>query len=123
MTVSFSVQTESREQAVPITDSVQSHLNECEINSGVHVWVPHTTAGIAVNESADPNVMDDVIPWDNDYTHIEENAASHIKSMLTDCHQWIPVQDNKLELGRWQGLFLLEWDGPRTRNIQLYGDA
>lgn len=125
--VEFSVETSQRSQAIDITDRVESALASINGGSGVNVWIPHTTAGITVNESADPNVMSDmidrfekIIPWDDDYDHIEDNAAAHIKSQLLGSHQWLPVSDSTLNLGRWQGVFLLEWDGPRTRTVQIH---
>lgn len=126
--VRVTVDTSSRSQAVDITRRVEENLSKVTTARGVNLWVPHTTAGITVNESADPNLMEDVIdeleelvPWNNDYKHIEDNAAAHIRSVLLGSHQWVPVSENSLQLGRWQGIYLLEWDGPRTRRVELYG--
>jgi secondary thiamine-phosphate synthase enzyme len=63
--------------------------------------------------------LESVVPWDGDYDHAEGNAAAHIKSVLLGSHQWIPVDDRELSLGRWQGVFLLEWDGPRERTVRI----
>ncbi len=125
--VQFNVSTQERTDVIDITNQINNRLKEIELDAGVNVWVPHTTAAVTVNEAADPAVMRDVtaqladlVPWDNNYQHMEGNSAAHIKSILTDCHQWLPVQNGKLDLGRWQGVFFLEWDGPRTRKVQLY---
>lgn len=123
----LTLKTDKRAQAIDITSMVESRLSELEIDSGVNIWVPHTTAGVTVNEAADPAVMSDLIdqleeliPWDNNYQHMEGNSAAHVKSILLDCHQWLPVENGSLALGRWQGLFFLEWDGPRSRNLYIY---
>lgn len=126
-TEKFTVETDQRSDAYEITDQINSSLSSFSDLPGVNVWVPHTTAGITVNESADPDVMKDMIqqfeqfiPWEGNYQHYEGNAAAHIKSMILGSHQWLPVVDGNLSLGRWQGVFLLEWDGPRTRTVELY---
>lgn len=126
----FTVSSEQHTQAIDVTERINTALDRTEGEpGGVHVWVPHTTAGITVNESADPDVMHDliaqlekVVPWEGDYDHYEENAAAHIKSVLLGSHQWLPVSESRLDLGRWQGVFLLEWDGPRDRTIALHPD-
>ncbi|MFB6344400.1 MAG: secondary thiamine-phosphate synthase enzyme YjbQ [bacterium] len=123
----LTVSTNSHSQAVDITEDINNALVDLHSgSSGVHLWVPHTTAGITVNESNDPAVMSDlidqlesVVPWDGSYDHAEGNAAAHIKSILLGSHQWVPVSDGTLDLGRWQGVFLLEWDGPRERTVQV----
>ena len=127
----LTVETEQRSQAVNLTRRINRMLDKMDGKPvGLHLWVPHTTAGITVNESADPAVMEDlihrleeVIPWEGNYDHIEDNAAAHIKSMLLGSHQWVPVAEGELNLGRWQGIFFLEWDGPRTRTVQVQVDS
>lgn len=126
----FTVSSEEHAQAIDVTGRINRALDRVEGDpDGVNVWVPHTTAGITVNESADPDVMADliaqletVVPWEGDYDHYEDNAAAHIKSVLLGSHQWLPVTDGRLNLGRWQGVFLLEWDGPRDRTVELHPD-
>jgi len=125
----FTVESGQRADAIELTDRINTCLSDLETAGEINVWVPHTTAGITVNESADPNVMTDMIdqfeqfvPWSNNYQHIEDNAAAHIKSQLLGSHQWLPVTNDRLDLGRWQGVFLLEWDGPRTRTVQLHAN-
>jgi len=125
----FTTDTDRRSGAYEITSRLKSSLSKLPACNGLNVWLPHTTAGITVNESADPDVMEDMItrfesmvPWENDYQHYEGNAAAHIKSMMLDSHQWLPIENGSLSLGRWQGVFLLEWDGPRTRTVRVYPD-
>ncbi len=126
----FTVSSDEHTQAIELTNRINTALDEFEDPpTGLNVWVPHTTAGITVNESADPKVMQDlisqlevVVPWEGDYAHYEGNAAAHIKSVLLGSHQWLPVSGNQLNLGRWQGIFLLEWDGPRERTVEVYPD-
>ncbi|MFP4687627.1 MAG: secondary thiamine-phosphate synthase enzyme YjbQ [bacterium] len=127
--VKLSIQTTKRAEAIDITAKVEAGLPKLEVGSGINIWVPHTTAGVTVNEAADPAVMADLIsqleefiPWENNYRHREGNSAAHVKSVLLDWHQWIPVKNNSLGLGRWQGIFFMEWDGPRNRTCYIYPD-
>lgn len=128
MSMELTVSTEKHAQAIDVTDRINAAVGRMEGDpGGLNVWVPHTTAGITVNESADPDVMSDliaqlenVVPWEGDYDHYEDNAAAHIKSVLLGSHQWLPVAEGRLKLGRWQGVFLLEWDGPRERTLEVY---
>lgn len=90
------------------------------------VFVPHTTAAVTINESADPSVKKDilkvlnkVIPWDDHYAHLEGNSAAHIKSTLVGASEMVAVENGRLALGTWQGIFFCEFDGPRTRNVHL----
>jgi secondary thiamine-phosphate synthase enzyme len=92
----------------------------------VHVFCPHTTAGLAVNESFDPDVAADILAWmsrqvpeGGPYAHAEGNADAHIRSVLTGGQVALPVREGHLLLGRWQGVFLCEFDGPRTRALTL----
>jgi secondary thiamine-phosphate synthase enzyme len=88
--------------------------------------VPHTTAGITINESADPSVRRDilmvlnqVVPWKADYKHMEGNSPAHVKSSLVGASQTVVVENGKIMLGTWQGIFFCEFDGPRSRKLQL----
>jgi len=88
--------------------------------------VPHTTCGIFINENADPSVVRDIentlerlVPWQANYSHIEGNAAAHIKSVLVGTHQILMIESNHLQLGTWQGIFLADFDGPRTRKVRV----
>ena len=119
------VYTEKRTHFVDITDEVKEVLEESGIQEGIcYVYVPHTTAGVFINENADPdvkwdieNTLEKLVPWENNYQHVEGNASAHIKSVLVGSSVSIPVSRGKLLLGTWQGIFFAEFDGPRTRKV------
>ena len=121
----ISLSTGSRSQFVDITARVQEIIAREKIKDGLAlVWVPHTTAGLTVNENADPDVARDILasldrrfPWDDNYAHSEGNSAAHIKSSLMGCAQTLIIQDGRLALGTWQGLYFCEFDGPRKREV------
>ena len=125
----FAVATASRAQFVDITRQVAAVVDELGIRDGaVTVFVPHTTAGITINENADPDVMADVgdalerlVPWRAGYRHSEGNAAAHVKASLMGASVRVPVGAGKLALGTWQGIYLCEFDGPRTRAVWVTG--
>jgi secondary thiamine-phosphate synthase enzyme len=119
------VRTERRTQMVDITELVERAVVRAGIESGVcHVYVPHTTAGIIINEHFDPDVaadlegvFDRLVPRSGTYRHSEGNSDSHAKAALTGTSQMIFVEEGKLALGRWQGIFFCEFDGPRERKV------
>ena len=121
------VRSRKRAEAVEITDRVQQVVRESGIETGLcQVYTPHTTAGIFINENADPDALTDIlntlealVPWENGYRHAEGNAAAHIKASLVGTSQSVPVRNGRLALGRWQGIFLADFDGPRERHIQV----
>ena len=121
----FSVNTRSLTEFVSITSQVQNELQRTEVKNGVcTVYVPHTTAGITINEGADPNVAKDIlmeinkmVPMEDSYTHSEGNSAAHIKTSLFGSSVQIPVEEGRLTLGTWQSIFLCEFDGPRNRRV------
>jgi secondary thiamine-phosphate synthase enzyme len=112
---------------VDVTDLISREVQESGIRSGLCVvYVPHTTAGIMVNEGADPAVMDDVmntldklVPWRGGYKHTEGNSAAHIKTILVGGSTHIIIDNGRLVLGTWERIFLCEFDGPRTRKIRI----
>jgi secondary thiamine-phosphate synthase enzyme len=122
---SLSISTAGRSQFVDITDQVQSLVSESGISEGFClIWVPHTTAGLTINENADPSVVGDIlkqldrmVPWDNGYRHSEGNSAAHIKSSMMGCHLTLIIKNGHLQLGTWQGIYFCEFDGPRQRQI------
>jgi secondary thiamine-phosphate synthase enzyme len=124
----FSVHTERRTHFVDITEEVQSSIGALRVSDGaVTVFVPHTTAGITINENADPAVMADVdaalermIPWRAGYAHAEGNAAAHVKASLMGSSVRVPVVGGRLRLGTWQGIYLCEFDGPRERQVWVF---
>lgn len=119
------IKTARRTQFVDITREVESVVRDSRVSSGVcYVYVPHTTAGVAINEHADPDVARDVegifdrlIPHEGPYRHAEGNTDSHMKAILTGTGQTVLVANGKLALGTWQGIFLCEFDGPRERTV------
>ena len=120
---SISVKTSAHSQAKNITGQVQEVVAGSGVSDGwCEVFVPHTTAAVAVNEAADPAVMQDIlttldklVPWNDNYRHAEGNSAAHVKSVLLGSTVRLPVSGGRLNLGTWQGVFFMEFDGPRSR--------
>ena len=126
---SFTVRTERRSQLVDITGRVREATGELGDAAAVLVYVPHTTAGVTVNEHADPAVARDFVsalervvsddwPWEH-VEEGEENAPTHIRAAFMGSDALVPVQDGRLALGTWQGIFLCEFDGPRERSVYV----
>jgi len=121
----LSVRTQARTQLVDITRQVQAAVADLGLRDGTAtVFVPHTTAGITINEHADPDVardiqavLDRLVPWGGSYAHEEGNAAAHVKASLMGSSVRVPVSGGRLRLGTWQGIFLCEFDGPRERQV------
>ena len=123
----ITVRTHERVEFVEISGQVRQWLSGQGTTSGVlTLYVPHTTAGVTINEHADPDVVRDltmelnkVIPFDDNYRHLEGNSAAHIKSSLIGASAQVIVEGGDLVLGTWQGIFFAEFDGPRTRKLHL----
>ena len=124
----FQVKTRERDQFVEITDEVAQAVARSQVRSGsVLVYVPHTTAGVTINENADPDVVHDMlltlkrlVPKDAaGYRHAEGNSDSHVKASLMGSNCRVLIEEGKLVLGTWQGIYLCEFDGPRTRNLHV----
>ena len=123
----LSVHTNGRTEFIDITHKIQNAVNESKIKSGVcQIYVPHTTAGITINENADPSVVRDiqmelnkVIPFDDNYHHLEGNAAAHIKASVIGASSSVIIEDGRVCLGTWQGVYFCEFDGPRHRKVWL----
>lgn len=121
----FSINTRSSTEMVNITTQVQNELGKAEIKNGIcTVFVPHTTAGITINEGADPDVADDmimeinkIVPLQDGYKHAEGNSAAHLKTSFFGSSVQIPVENGRLSLGTWQAIFICEFDGPRNRRV------
>jgi secondary thiamine-phosphate synthase enzyme len=123
----LTVKTDARTEFIDITSQIQDALRSSGIQEGIcMVYVPHTTAAVTINESADPSVKNDIlmilnkmVPWEADYRHNEGNSPAHVKSTLIGASELIPIEDGKLALGTWQGIFFCEFDGPRNRKVQV----
>ncbi len=122
----ISVSSKSREEFIDITGQIKQVVKKSGCSEGLCVvYVPHTTAGVTVNENADPSVSRDIIAMlsrliprnDPDYRHTEGNSDSHIKSTLVGFSHVIPINGSSLTLGTWQGIFFCEFDGPRQRSV------
>jgi secondary thiamine-phosphate synthase enzyme len=119
------IRTERRTQWVDITAQVRDAVASRGVKDGVvTVFVPHTTAGVTINEGADPDVMADVeralellVPWSGPWRHSEGNSAAHIKATLVGSSVQVIVEEGQLRLGVWQAIYLCEFDGPRTREV------
>ena len=124
-TLTLDVKTSRRTQLLNVTPEVQQIVSSSAIASGVcHLYVPHTTAGITINEADDPDVardieatLDRLVPRDASYRHAEGNADSHIKASLVGSSATVLIENGRLVLGRWQGIFFCEFDGPRSRHL------
>ncbi|MFB5663813.1 secondary thiamine-phosphate synthase enzyme YjbQ [Alteribacillus sp. HJP-4] len=126
----LNIKTNQRDEMIDVTDQIRTFLQEEGLEHGVVVvYSPHTTAGITVNENADPDVkhdmlmrLDEVYPWSHEkYRHAEGNSASHLKASTVGTQQTLIVENNDLVLGTWQGVYFCEFDGPRTRTMYLKG--
>jgi secondary thiamine-phosphate synthase enzyme len=123
----ISVFTRSKEGLEEITHRVNDLIRRSGVEEGVcYLYLPHTTAGIIINENADPSVARDIldrlealVPSKGNYHHLEGNAPAHIKSSLTGLSLTVPIEKGRLALGRWQGVFLCEFDGPRDRTVLM----
>jgi len=123
----LTVKSKTRTQLIDITPEIQKTVRSSGISEGLcMLYVPHTTAAITINESADPSVASDimmvlneVIPWKADYRHLEGNSPAHIKSTIVGASEIIAIENGSLVLGTWQGIFFCEFDGPRTRKLHM----
>jgi secondary thiamine-phosphate synthase enzyme len=123
----FTVKSGNQTELIDITAKIQDAVLSAGIGQGLcMLYVPHTTAAITINESADPSVKEDIlmiidkiIPWKAGYRHLEGNSPAHIKSTLVGSSELIAIENNRLVLGTWQGIFFCEFDGPRTRKVHV----
>lgn len=121
----LNVRTRGRDEMVDITRQVADIVRSSGVRGGLCVvFVPHTTAGVTINEHADPDVADDIItvldrvvPWSGPYEHGEGNTAAHVKASMVGSSATILVEDGAMQLGTWQGIFFCEYDGPRSRKV------
>ncbi|MGB9835629.1 MAG: secondary thiamine-phosphate synthase enzyme YjbQ [Candidatus Saccharicenans sp.] len=125
MSFSFSLRTSKKEELVDLTGKIQELVTKSGLKNGlVVIYVPHTTCGVTINENADPDVQFDLlmalkkaIPDTLPYSHLEGNSPAHVKASLVGSSQIVLVEEGRLKLGTWQGIFLCEFDGPRLRQV------
>ena len=123
----LTVKTRSRTEMVDITAEVGRMVAQSGVRDGLcMLYVPHTTAGITINESDDPSVradilmvLNEVVPWKAAYRHVEGNSPAHVKATLVGTSQTVAIENSELVLGTWQGIFFCEFDGPRERTVHL----
>lgn len=121
------VQSKERVQFIELTGQIGELLRQSGMYEGIcHIYVPHTTAAVTINENADPDVMRDMrmrlaalIPQGTDYCHAEGNSDAHIKASLCGFSTMVPVSGGRLQLGTWQGIYFCEFDGPRARQVYI----
>ena len=125
--MNLSVKTSARTELIDITSKIAKWVRESGVSEGLcMLYVPHTTAAVTINESADPSVRGDImmvlnqiIPWEANYKHLEGNSPAHVKSSLVGASELVAIENSSLVLGTWQGLFFCEFDGPRSRKIHV----
>lgn len=123
----INVKSKQRTEFIDITDKIQEVIKEAGIASGIcFIYVPHTTAGVTINEGADPSVQRDIqntlsrmVPHEMNYSHREGNADAHIKSSLIGASESVIIDESRLVLGTWQAIYFCEFDGPRHRRVAL----
>jgi secondary thiamine-phosphate synthase enzyme len=123
----LNVKSRHRTEFIDITREIEKELGEAGVESGLCcIYVPHTTAGVTVNEGADPSVQRDIqymlsklVPYEENYHHREGNADAHVKSTLVGVSQYVLVEEGRLVLGTWQSVYFCEFDGPRHRRVAL----
>jgi secondary thiamine-phosphate synthase enzyme len=121
------VKTKSKTEFVDITGAVEDFVRSQGVDEGIcMLFVPHTTAAVTINESADPSVKSDIlmvlnkiVPWKEAYRHMEGNSPAHIKASIIGASELIAVEGGRLKLGTWQGVFFCEFDGPRSRKVHI----
>jgi len=124
----LTVTSHQKTEFIEITADIQRLVEKNGIQNGIcMLFVPHTTAAVTINENADPTVKSDilsvlnnVIPWEANYRHSEGNSPAHIKASLMGASELIAVENGRLILGTWQGVFFCEFDGPRTRSVHIH---
>jgi len=123
----FQVRSRSHSEMIDVTSQVVEAVADSGVESGACVvFVPHTTAGVTINENADPDVSQDilqalerVVPWQGDYRHSEGNAAAHVKASLMGSSCTVFIENGRPALGTWQGIYFCEFDGPRQRKVYV----
>ena len=125
--LTLNIKTNTHTEMQEITDRVQEAVSDSGVEDGIcMLFVPHPTAAVTINENADPDVvrdfimeLDKIVPWDDGYHHIEGNSAAHLKSSIIGFSEHIIVENGRLQLGTWQGIYFCEYDGPRSRKLKI----
>ena len=123
----LTVKTHAQTEMIDVTSLIEHQVSDSGLQEGLcMVFVPHTTAAVTINESADPAVRQDIlmvlnkiVPWKAAYRHMEGNSPAHLKTSIIGSSETIAVENGRLVLGTWQGIFLCEFDGPRTRKLDV----
>jgi secondary thiamine-phosphate synthase enzyme len=121
------VKTRTKEELIDITSRVKEEVSHSGMKNGIcHVYIPHTTAGVTINENADPSVKEDIlmtmkklVPDNLPYKHSEGNSPAHVKASLVGSSVNVIIEEGELQLGTWQGIFFCEFDGPRSRRAYI----
>jgi len=127
MKITITVKTKAKTEMIDITSEIQQWVRSQGLSDGLcMLYVPHTTAAVTINESADPSVRSDIlmilnkiVPWEAGYRHMEGNSPAHVKATLVGTSEMIAIENGHLVLGTWQGIFFCEFDGPRTRKLHV----
>ena len=127
MLIKLNVNTSKHTQMLDITDMIRKAVADSGVKDGIcTVFVPHTTAAVTINENADPDVVrdftmeiDKIVPWEDGYYHMEGNSAAHLKSSMIGFSEQVILDDSRLVLGTWQGIYFCEFDGPRHRKVYV----
>jgi secondary thiamine-phosphate synthase enzyme len=121
----FNIKTSKRKEAIDITDNIRNMTTDIE-KGVVIIYTPHTTSAITINEAYDSDVAYDIteklcklVPYSKEYRHLEGNSDAHIQASIIGASETVIIENNKLQLGRWQGIFFMEFDGPRNRQIYI----
>ena len=126
-TITLDIRTNAHTEFLNVTSRIQQAVSESGVRDGIcTLFVPHTTAAVTINENADPDVVRDlkaelekIVPWEDGYHHYEGNSAAHLKSSMIGFSQQIILEDGRLVLGTWQGIYFCEFDGPRNRKLKV----
>lgn len=124
-TAILEIKTSQHTQMLDVTDKIRQAVRSSGVKDGIClIYVPHTTAAVTINENADPDVvrdftmeLDKIVPWDDGYRHMEGNSAAHLKSSMIGFSDMIIIENGRLMLGTWQGIYFCEFDGPRHRKL------
>ena len=126
-TITLDVRTTAHTQMQDITHLIQKAVTESSVRDGIcMIFIPHTTAAVTINENADPDVVRDftmeinkIVPWEDGYHHMEGNSAAHLKSSMIGFSEQVIIENGRIVLGTWQGIYFCEYDGPRSRKVYI----